>query len=125
MKIISNRDEMIFKLENTYGKFYNIGMSKKGQDGKYESGYMPVRFKKDVVLENKTKIRIKNAWLDFYSKDKKTYPYIFINEFEIVDSGKSGKEEVAKNPYEEFGNSIKTEFDTGEQIKITDDMLQF
>ena len=127
MEIISNKEEMIFKIENTHGDFYNIGMSKKKQDGQYENGYMPVRFKKDIVLENKTKIKIKDAWLSFNIKDKKTYPYIFINEFDIVESGKevanSGKKET--NPFEEFGEHITTDFDTGHQIEIEDSELPF
>ena len=126
MEIISNKEEMIFKIENTHGDFYNIGMSKKKQDGQYENGYMPVRFKKDIVLENKTKIKIKDAWLSFNIKDKKTYPYIFINEFDIVENGEVAEEpKEEKNPFEEFGDSITTEFDVGHQIEIEDSDLPF
>ena len=81
MDIISKQEHMIFKNED--GK-YCIGLLKKTKDGKYENGYIPVYFKKDVILANKTKIKIKSAWLDFFKKDKKTYIYAFINDFEIV-----------------------------------------
>lgn len=116
MEIISNKEEMIFKNEYNGKVFYSIGISKKNQDGKYENGYINVRFKKNVELENQTKIKINKAWVDFYCKDRKTFPYIFISEFEKVED---------KNPYEEFGESIKTESQIGEQIQITDDDMPF
>lgn len=87
LKEIDNK--MIFRRDNEYGAFYTLGMSKKLEDGNYENGYIDVRFKKDVELENMTKINIKDAWLTFYLKNdgdyKITKPYIFINEFEIID----------------------------------------
>lgn len=85
MDVISNREEMIFKSEHDDKVNYSIGLSRKLQDGTYENGYMPVRFKKDVTVENKTKIKIKSAWIDFYKLENKTNPYIFINEFEIIN----------------------------------------
>ena len=38
---------------------------------------------------------------------------------------KQFKETKPSDPFKEFANSMTTEFDTGEQIKITDDMLPF
>ena len=111
MEIISNREEMIFKTMYKDKAFYTIGVSKKKQDGSYENGYIPVRFTKDTQLENRTKIKIKNAWLDFYVKDKKTYPYIFINDF---------KEVLQVNQLK-----TKTESQIGEQIEITPDDFPF
>ena len=116
MEIISNRDEMIFKNEYNGKVFYSIGISKKNQDGKYENGYINIRFKKDVELDNQTKIKIKKAWIDFYNKDRKTFPYIFISEFDVIRMGD-------KNPYEEL--NVKTESNIGEQIQITDEDLPF
>ena len=118
MEIISNKEEMIFRNENNGKTYYSVGLSKKDKDGKYVNGYMTVQFKKDVSINNQTKIKIKKAWIDFYLKDKKTIPYIFISEFDIVQEGE-------KNPYEEFGNSIKTESEIGEQIKIDESDLPF
>lgn len=118
MEIVSNREEIIFKNEYNDKPYYTIGLSKKDKDGKYINGYMNVSFKKGVELANKTKIKIKSAWLDFYKKDVKTIPSIFINDFEIV-------EEQKKDPFEEFGNSIKTDFDLGEQIQIKPEDLPF
>lgn len=115
MEIISNRDEMIFRNDYNGKPFYSIGLVKKDKAGNYENGYINVRFKKDVELENQTKIKIKKAWIDFYCKDRKTFPYIFVSEFDPV--------EEKKDPFEEFGDSIKTESEIGEQIEITEDDL--
>ena len=77
-------DAMVFA--TTFGDrvAYSIGISRKKDDGSYEKAYFPVQFKKDVVVENMTKIDIKNAWFSFYaSKDdpKKKTVYLFIGEF--------------------------------------------
>ena len=119
MEIVSNKEEMIFRNEYNGKVSYQIGLSKKDKDGKFISGYVPVNFKKGIDLKNKTKIKIKNAWLDFYKKDKATIPTIFISEFDITEEPKE------ENPFEEFGNSIKTDFDVGGQIEITDDDMPF
>lgn len=118
MEIISNKEEIVFKNEYNGKTFYSIGISKKNQDGNYENGYINVRFKKDVELDNQTKIKIKKAWIDFYCKDRKTFPYIFVSEFELAE-----EKQEETNPYEEFGDSIKTESEIGQQIQITDEDL--
>ena len=124
MEIISNKEEMIFKSEYNDKPIYRIGLTKKDKDGKYIKGYMNVNFKKGVELGNMTKIKIKNAWLDFYKVDIKTVPVIFISDFEVIE-GTQKAETPTQNPYEDFGNNIKTVFDTGEQIQITDEDLPF
>jgi hypothetical protein len=111
MEIKTDKEEMIFRNEYEGKVSYKIGLSKKNKEGQYEKGYMPVRFKQDVELNNQTRILIKEAWLSFNTHDKKTYPYIFINDFNIIDKGTPDQ----KNPYEEFG----------EQIAITDEDLPF
>lgn len=116
MEVKSNKDEIIFKKEFNGRINYSLGLSKKDKEGKYVNGYMPVQFKKGVEIENQTKIKIKEAWIGFNVHEKKTFPYIFINDFEIAE-----KKET--NPYEEF--AIKTESDLGEQIKIDESELPF
>lgn len=118
MQITSDKEEMIFRKDYNGKPSYSIGLSKKNKDGKFENGYMNVRFKKDVELENKSKLKIKDAWLGFNTKDDKTYPYIFINDYELIET----KEE---NPFEQFGDSIKTESEIGQQIQISDEDLPF
>ena len=84
MNIQTDREKMIFKRITDKGTFYTMGLSKKDKDGNYIKGYISCRFPKEAVIEDKTKIKIHEAWLDFYTKDKVTYPYIFINKYEIV-----------------------------------------
>lgn len=85
MNIECEKEKMIFRNEKDGKVFYSIGLSKKNQDGKYTSGYITCRFPKNANIENKTKIKILNAWLDFWVDDKKiTHPYIFINKYEIL-----------------------------------------
>jgi len=92
MEIINKYPVMVFKQEFQGKTLYSIGLSKKEQDGKYVNGYKMVRFKKGVELENRTKININKAFLDFYiTKDNKTMDYIFITEFEKTNN------EVVKN----------------------------
>ena len=76
---------MIFRFDDEDRISYNISISKKKEDGTYENAYMPVRFKKDVSLDNQTKIKIKNAWLDFIKMEKRTFWFMFISDFEIVE----------------------------------------
>ena len=80
---------MVFVNEREGRKSYSIGISKKMQDDiHYENGYMPVKFKKDVSVDNKTKIDIKKAWLSFYRTvpEGRTVPFIFISEFEVTET---------------------------------------
>jgi len=95
MSIKITGDAMVFA--TTFGDrtAYSIGISKKKEDGSYEKTYFPVQFKKDVVLENMTKIDIKNGWFGFYaSKDdpKKKTVYLFVGEFTTESQLPSGME---------------------------------
>lgn len=121
MEIISNKEEMIFRKDYNGKPIYSIGLSKKKKDGNYENGYMVANFKEGTDIPNKSKITIKQAWLSFYLKDKQTIPTIFINDYELVENPEPKKEE---NPFEDFGNSIKTEANF-EQIEIKDEDLPF
>lgn len=115
MQIISDKEEIIFRSEHNGKASFSIGLTKKDKDGKYVNGYMEVHFRNGVDLQNKTKIKINEAWLGFNQKDKKTYPYIFINNFDIIE----------QDTFKEFGDSIRTESQIGEQIKIEDSDLPF
>lgn len=120
MNISNDKNVMIFKKDNKY----TAGISKKNQDGEYERAYFPIQFNQGVELENKTLIKIKNAWLSFYNwknEDKKgTSFYIKCTDFDIAEEHKK-----ENNPFEEFGNSITTESDFGEQIRLDDTDLPF
>ena len=123
MNLEAGKIVMVFCKEFDDKKLYSIGLSKKNKNGGYDNGFMSVRFKKGVEIRNKTRIKIKDAWLSFNVKDNKTFPYIFINDYEIISEANPEKEEKEENPYKDFGNSIKTE--VNEQIEITDDDLPF
>lgn len=85
MNIECEKEKMIFRNEKDGKVYYSIGLSKKNQDGKYTSGYITCRFPKETNIPNKTKIKILNAWLDFWVDEKKiTHPYIFISKYEIL-----------------------------------------
>ena len=81
MNLTNEYPVMIFKSDKGY---YSIGLSKKNEDKTYTNGYMPCKFKKDVELDNQTRIYINQAWLSFYLKDGKTIPYVFINDYKLV-----------------------------------------
>lgn len=107
MHISEEKPKMIFKNVKDDKEYYSIGLSTKDKEGKYINGYMNCRFRKDVSLENQTRIKLQDAWIDFYIKDKITYPYIFINKFEIVEDAKSEIPQNAKTDYVENGILIK------------------
>ena len=114
MEIVSDKKETIFRKDFEGKPRYQISLVKKKKDNSYEYGYIQVRFKQDITLKNNTKIMIKEAWLSFTTYENKTYPYIFINDFSIVDEGEMQTE-----------LKTKTYSDFGEQIKITDEDLPF
>lgn len=74
---------MVFKNKNnSTGKdYYTLSISKKDGD-KYVNGYIPAVFNKDVKLENKDRIILKNSTLDFYKTEEKETKY-FIRVFEF------------------------------------------
>ncbi len=122
MKIVSERNETIYRNDFEGKPSYSLGLSKKNKDtNEYTNGFIKVNFKKGTDLNNKTKIKIKDGWLDFYLKDKITIPTLFINEFEIVEE--QVEEKKQNDPYTEM--KAKVENDIGQQITIEDDELPF
>ena len=95
MKITSDKVEMVFRKDIENKQYYSIGLSRTNKDGLFINGYIPAYFRKGVSLDNKTRIRIKDAWLDFYLKDGETKLNIFVNDFEKVEE-LSKKEEPKK-----------------------------
>lgn len=103
MNITNDREIMIFKDEK---EKYSTTISKKNQNGEYENAYFPIQFNKDVELENRTLIKIKNAWLSFYNweyEDKKgTKFFIKCSDFEVVAEAQKQPTKEETNPFEEF-----------------------
>lgn len=105
MNLVSNTKHIVFVKDFEGKEVYSIGLSKKDIAGNYINGYMPCKFRKGEHIPNKSQIIIKEAWLDFNVYEKKTYPYIFINEYEIVKSDEVNKETT--DAYEEMGKEIE------------------
>ncbi len=107
MQVVSNKKEIIFRNDYEGKPIYKIGISRKNQDGSYTNSTMLCKMPKDTDLHHKTWIMIKSAWIDFYLKkverNGKEYdeavPYIFINEYEIVDDEKSEEKDDIGNIY--------------------------
>lgn len=77
---INGENVMIFKNEN--GR-YTTSISNKKQDGSYENAYLQVQFRKDVELESKTKINIKDGFLTFFRTQEGNIVYkIVVLDFE-------------------------------------------
>lgn len=78
---------MVFKNVSKDGKErYSIGISKKIEDGdgktKYDNTYIRAVFNKNAKIENKDRIYINNAILDFYNlEDKKSIFYIRVFDY--------------------------------------------
>ena len=121
MKVEINFPVMVYRNEGQYGTSYSLGLSNKRLDGGFDVGYMQVQFRKGVEVPNRTKIKVKNAFLTFYlgKNTKKATFYIMITDFEIVENAQNNQNivqnEVKTDPYAQFG----------EEIEITDADLPF
>ena len=122
MNLEAGKIVMVFCKEFDDKKLYSIGLSKKNKNGGYDNGFMSVRFKKGVEVGNKTRIKIKDAWLSFNVKDNKTLPYIFINDYEVISEPNPEHKEIQEMTNDEH---YKTKSDTFEQVEITDEDLPF
>ncbi len=131
MNINTEQAYMIFRNDFNGYSYYKIGVSKKSQTGEWINGYIRCQFKKDVSIENKTKIYIKSGFLSFNLNNKETIPYIFITDFETVDEtiekAKTQTDTAIQNVVD---NMVKQEQsdpfkDFGEEVVISDDMLPF
>lgn len=118
MEITSNKEEMIFRKDYNGKPSYSLGLSKKDKDGKFVNGYIKVNFKKGVELNNKSKIKIKNAWIDFYKDNEKTIPTIFINDFIIVEDKQENKINLKEIKYTDKDLSMFDSEEIGENIEI-------
>ncbi len=116
MNIESDRPKIIFRHTKEDKVFYSIGLSKKDIDGNYINGAISCRFPKGVDIPDRTKIMVRNGWLDFYVKDKITYPYLFISQYEIVNEKQQEEKEVPQN--------IQTDYDDS-GIQLEDNDLPF
>lgn len=115
MNITSEQPYTVFRNDYNQYTFYKLGISKRDATGKWINGYIRCKFKKDVIVENKTRIYLKKAWLSFDLKEKETIPFIFVSEFETVDEVIESSKKTAEDPFKNFG----------EEIEIRDEDLPF
>lgn len=103
LKVDVSGDGMIFRKEFDDKTSYSTTLSKKNMDGVWENAFIPIQFKRDAFVHNKTKIRIDNGWLTFYltKTDKKPVFYIFCNEFIELESGEVKQEPTRPNKKKE------------------------
>ena len=118
MNIQTDKMQMIFRKDYEGRPSYTMGLSKKKQDGTYDNAYIPVRFKKNVELQNQTNIYIKEGWITFFkTREGKAIFYIFINDFTTV------KEEA--NEYKDASIKTNTNALNSINVSITDKDLPF
>ena len=128
MNIETEQQYTIFRNDFNGYSYYKIGVSKKSQSGEWINGYIRCQFKKDVVIENKTKIYIRKAWLSFYLNNKETIPYIFISDFETTDETIENSKKVSQSGTETATQSVTQEDlfkDFDEEIQLSDEDLPF
>lgn len=85
--------------EGKNGKFmtYSLGISTKDQSGNWVNGYVSCKFKKGVTVENKAKIKIKSAFFVANKSNNKSFTYLMITDFELLEPGETGvNDEVVK-----------------------------
>lgn len=76
----------IFRKDFDGRAVYSYSISRKEQDGTYKNMFKPIQFKKDVQIENKTKIQLVNAWQTFYTGKNGDTDFVFCSEFELLDA---------------------------------------
>lgn len=131
MEIVSDKHEIVFRKDYNGKPSYSLGLSRKNQDGEYMRGYIKACFRKNVELNNQSRILIKNAWLDFYKDtEDRTVPMIFINEFDLIKDGEEPRRveifDDTHKPYKDNSwEKITAKTKLEEQLTITDDDLPF
>ena len=77
---------------------YSTRISKKDKEGNYQNAFIPVNFKKDISVEDRSKIIIMNGSLDFYiDKENKPVFTIFISEFSTEEG----------DVFQSFGDNVE------------------
>lgn len=125
MKVTSDRTETIYRHDKEDRTIYTMKLVKKNMDGEYENGYILTKFRNGVELDDKSKIKIKDAWLDFYKKDDKTNISLFVNDFDLEDNNTLQKQEEKKEQEENPFANINSKNGIKQPIPYTDEDLPF
>ena len=98
MKITTKYPITIYRKEFGDRVLYSTRVIKKDKDGNYLGAFIPVKFKKDINVKDRSKIKILIGWLDFYNdKENKPVFRIFISEF-CTEEG---------DIFQDFGDSVE------------------
>lgn len=124
MKVTSDRAETIYRHDKEDRTIYTMKLVKKNMDGEYENGYILTKFRNGVELDDKSKIKIKDAWLDFYKKDDKTNISLFVNDFDLEDNNTLQKQEASMPEENPFAN-VNSKNGIKQPIQYTDEDLPF
>jgi len=88
---LSAEDAIIYKKERTgsNGTWYTYctKVSSKDKDDNWQSAFIDIAFKKGVEVNNKAKIKIKNAFPTLNTYNDKTSIRWMIMDFEVIDQG--------------------------------------
>ena len=85
MIVISDKSEIIHKHNN----FYTIEVRSKNLDNSYSKYELPVFFRKGIILEDLTRIKIKIGWLKTDGKNLS----LFVENFELKKQRKNWKKQ--------------------------------
>lgn len=98
MQVITKYPITIYRKEFGDKVVYSTRVIKKDKEGNYLGAFIPVKFKKDINVEDRSKIKILNGWLDFYiDKSNKPVFTIFISEFSTEEG----------DIFQDFGDSVE------------------
>ena len=98
MQVITKYPITIYRKKFEDKICYSTRISKKDKEGNYQNAFIPVQFKKDINVEDRSKIMIMNGWLDFYiNKENKPVFTIFISEFSTEEG----------DVFQSFGDTVE------------------
>ena len=76
--------------------FYSANFNKKLANGKTITGSKTLKFRNEVDLDDKTKIRVLKMFEDFYLKEYTTIWTVFILDFEVIKNEQQAIEDYQK-----------------------------
>jgi len=87
-------ETMIFATDFENGRSYSTTIRKKVDENTYEKMYIQIQFRKDISLENKTRINILDGFLTFYkTKNGIATPKIVVLSFDTVNNNEEIQQE--------------------------------
>lgn len=87
MKLTEDRSVKVIAKDRGNFTTYSLMVSSKDKDDNWVNGFIDCKFKKDVSVPNKAKIKINNAFPIVEKWNDKTYVKWMITDFEIVEGG--------------------------------------